>query len=199
MRADRIVILVVALVGLGTRPAAAGGSGTIFASVGLAKLLQDGAPDGSAGFGLGGIYRPPASPLGFGAEIGLLLLGSVNRTATFSAGNQFAEVSLRTVPITAQVYYHFPPGAPTQGYAIAGAGVYATTTRASAQVLQPDESTYGTTQETVTDFGFNVGGGVAFGTHETGLTYGADARIHFIQGDGGSDNVLTVAARVFFN
>ncbi len=198
-RAAGAAVLVVALAVSAPRPAEARGSGVVFASIGLAKLLEDGAPDGSVGFGVGAIYRPASSPFAFGGEVGYLLLGTVNRTAIFTAGSAFAEVTVREVPVTAQLYYRLPRSTSAQFYADAGGGIYATTTKQSAQTLRPEDSTYGTLQETVTDPGVNFGGGVAFGRRETGTTIGVDGKLHVIFADGGSSTLLTLAARIFFD
>ena len=180
-------------------PAHSRGSGVMFANVGFAKLLEDGAPSGSVGLGIGVTYQPAASSFGYGAEISYLNLGTVNQTVRFTAGEAYAEVSVRVVPVTAQISYRLPRSRTLQPYVNAGAGIYATTTKQSAQALNPDDSTFGTRQDTVTDAGMNVGGGVAFGRRETGLTIGFDSKLHVIFSDGGSSTIVTFGARIFFD
>lgn len=150
----------------------------IFSQIGWGKIMESDSPSGSIGFGVGLAYQFPTSNWGIGAEGSYMNLGSQDTPA--------GEASYNTMPITGQVYHWFPTTGNTHAYLDAGLGFYNT----GIEVGSFDDS--------ATDFGFNIGGGLKFGNPTSSVKFGLDTKLHMIQTEGESTNMLSVFGRIFF-
>jgi hypothetical protein len=149
----------------------------IYGHIGYAKMLEDGAPDGSVGFGGGVAYMLPSMPsLAVGGEVSWLLLGS------YDVFDETRKDSV--IPVTGQVTYFIERGSSAVPFVTAGAGFY--------QYRVTDGETF-----TDGNGGINFGGGVKIETDKQ-VSYGAEARIHIVFTEDDSTNLLTVMGKVFF-
>jgi hypothetical protein len=159
-------------------PTAAAAPITWFSELGYGKITNNGAPDGSIGFGVGLMYQFPTSNWGLGAEACYQNLGSVE------AGTE--EASFSTIPVTVQLNHMFPSAGTTSLYLGAGTGFYST----SVEVGDVDASN--------TDLGLNFGGGLKFGSATSTLKFGVDGKYHIIMTEGESTNMISLFGRIFF-
>ncbi len=170
----------------------------IHAGLGYCKALNDGAPDGSVGLEAGMIYRIPSSPrVGIGAEIGYLMLGSVTYTDYYFTN--YAELTAKwsSIPVMAEIYY-FPQLRGPTPVLTAGVGLYPIKIKIDAETSVGSYYGTGTTSETNTDLGLNLGGGFLFGTARSPIRFGLDARFHLIMTDVESTNLITAMGRLYF-
>lgn len=177
------IVTVVAIVTLLAPGASAQSNMTAFGELGFAKLMEDGAPGGSIGFGGGIIYPLPNRPFAVGGEVAYLLLGSESNI-------DFSEIQ-----ITGQGYYMFPEQPSMQPYLEAGAGFY--NSRSSGEIEIPGLPSVDV-DESETDLGINFGGGIKFGKADSKVKFGADGKWHVIFADD-SANMITLMARAFFD
>ena len=102
-------------IGLSSSVALAQSQMTFFGEVGFAKMMEDGAPGGSIGFGVGmTVPLPFGEAFTGGPEIDYLILG------------EEGDFSWAVIPVTGQAYYTFPTSGAVSPYATAGLGFYNT-------------------------------------------------------------------------
>ncbi len=175
---------------------------TVFGEVGFGKLMEDGAPGGSVGFGAGLIYKVPSTPvLGIGADLGYVMLGKDSESAEFGGGvGGSIEAKWSVIPVTAQVYYLFPSKSSMGGYLDGGAGFYNTRVKVSGTADLGGFGSYSVDDTSSdTNFGVNFGGGLKFGQADKKMAFGVDGKFHVIMTEGNSTNMLTVFGRLFFD
>lgn len=177
-RSTLAALSALALVAFLAPAAAAAQHPVVFSQIGWGKIMESDSPGGSIGFGVGLAYQFPMSNWGIGAEGSYMSLGSQDTPA--------GEASYNTMPITGQLYHWFPTTGTTHAYLDAGMGFYNT----GVEV--------GSTDDSSTDFGFNFGGGLKFGSPTSSLKFGLDSKLHFISTEGESTNMLSIFGRIFF-
>jgi hypothetical protein len=170
----------------------------IHAGLGFAKVLNDGAPDGSIGLEAGMIYRIPSSPrVGIGAEIGYLMLGSISVTGYYGNIAYEEEHKWSSTPVTGEIYFFPQLKGPTPVLS-AGLGLYPIKVKADAAASAGGYSATASASDTSTDLGLNLGGGFLFGTSRNSMRFGIDARYHMIMTDIESTNLITAMGRIYF-
>ncbi|RPH56489.1 MAG: porin family protein [Acidobacteria bacterium] len=162
---------------------------TLYGGLGYAKSMNDDAPGGSIGIQGGMIYRLQDKPFALGGEFGYLMLGSDD----VDGGLFFpdSEVTLSTIPLTGQAYFLIPSEGMAP-YLTGGLGFYVT-----KYDIDFEESDTFDTDDSNTDLGINLGGGLMFGDPSQSVRFGADARLHIIMTEDESTNVIALMARIF--
>jgi opacity protein-like surface antigen len=98
------------------------------------------------------------------------------------------DVSLSTAQVTAHGVLLLPAGPVVRPYLKVGLGIYSS----SAKI----ESQSGTTDESDTDVGFNIGGGVHY--KGPGIGYGGELAYHYIATEGDASSMITIGALLTF-
>lgn len=159
-------------------PTAAASPVAWYSGIGYGKVMNDGAPDGSIGFGVGLVYQFNNSNWGLNCEAAYQNLGSTDTGA--------GEMTMSSIPITVNLNHTFPSTGTTSFYLGAGTGFYNT----SVEVGDFDDSN--------TDLGINFGGGLKFGSATSNLKFGVDTKYHVIMTEDESTKLLSLFGRIYF-
>jgi len=172
----------------------------VHGNLGFGKMLEDNAPGGSVGLGVGVIYPIADMPIAIGGDLGFLLLGKESESYTdpFTGATATAETKISAIPITGQAYLWFPAGEQATVYGDAGMGLYHMRWSASAKASYGGNTVSTSASDSETDFGINGGGGFKFSPADFPISFGADGKIHIVLTDVESTTVLTLMARVYF-
>jgi hypothetical protein len=151
--------------------------------VGYTKELNSGAPGGSIGAQLEGIYM--VSPeFGVGPMVGYYVLG---KNSIDLGDGTMVDETFSLIPITAQGEYLIASKGNVKPYLMGGAGIYMSRVSANG------------TSDSNSNFGFNVGAG--FESVKNSMGYGAEARFHLVTASNGGESgkMLSVMATVHFH
>ena len=150
---------------------------------GYTKELNSGAPGGSIGAQVSGIYM--VSPeFGVGPMVGYYVLG---KTSVDQGDGTTLDYTYSLIPITAQGEYLIPSQSNLKPYLLGGAGMYMN--RVSVSGASNSES----------KFGFNVGAGLE--SIKNSMGYGAEVRFHLVTASSGGESgkMLSALAMLHFH
>lgn len=185
-------------------PAAAQGSPVTWAGSiygGYAAITEDGAPGGSVGF-RGNAFAMFTPVLGAGVEIGYHMFGSDKYQEDLGGDTYRLDLGFSAFQATAQVQARAMMGT-VRPFATGGLGVYAVRASLDATLLGPggEDLGSGSSSDTETKFGFNLGGGIQFKPGPGPVSFGIEGRWHQVFDyplDSAMD-VVTVMAGVHYN
>lgn len=126
-----------------------------------------------------------------GGEVGWHGFGGnddFEKSLSADAGSS-VDATISLIPVLVHAKWLIPGSASMMPYLKGGLGFYNSKFKA--------EWSGGSDEETNTDFGFELGGGVNYKLNEN-LTWGVDAAFQSIQTDGDSSNMATVRAQLLF-
>lgn len=181
-RSLKLLLVAIALV-LIASPASAQSSmhwaGSLYG--GYAKMTGDGSPDGSFG-ARGNLFAQFDPVIGVGAELGWYSLGSVETTV----GPTTDDMDFSAFQATAQVRARGVNGT-VRPYGTGGLGMYGLKSKFAGE------------SDSDTKFGFNLGGGMMFGSTANPVTFGVEGRWHSISTEGDATDVVSFMGGVNFH
>jgi hypothetical protein len=166
-------------------------------SLGYGKMMEDNAPGGSVGLGLGLLYQKQNSSWGFGLDAGYIMLGTNEESFSGASGDISADIDTNVIPVTGQIYKYFTSGQSNRFYLDGGCGFYNVDTNVD---ITSGGSQAGSISGSGSDtnFGFNGGLGARFGSPTARTGFGLDMKYHNVMADSQDLGLFTALGRFYF-